>query len=194
MSAVQNVLVVGAGAAGSAVAIALARAGVRVDLIDAAASVNALGSGITLQGNALRELRALGVWEACREQGYAFEGLGLRAPDPAGTLIAEIPELRTGGEDLPATMGMYRPALAQILIDRAVEVGAQVRFATRYTAFLQDEAGVHVDFADGTIGATTCSSAPTASTPRPVAASASTSSRAASDWASGAASARARSR
>ena len=152
MSAVQNVLVVGAGAAGSAVAIALARAGVRVDLIDAAASVNALGSGITLQGNALRELRALGVWEACRDQGYAFEGLGLRAPDPAGTLIAEIPELRTGGDDLPATMGMYRPALAQILIDRAAEVGARVRFGTRYNAFLQDDDGVHVDFADGSTG------------------------------------------
>ena len=102
--------------------------------------------------------------------------------------------MRTGGEDLPATMGMYRPALAQILIDRAVEVGAQVRFATRYTAFLQDEAGVHVDFADGTIGRYDLLVGADGINSRPVAASASTSSRAASDWASGAASARARSR
>src|SRR3954453_7444101 len=87
MSAVRNVLVVGAGAAGAATAILLASGGVSVDLIDAKPDAGALGSGITLQGNALRILRRLGVWEQISEQGYAFSTLGLRAPDLHGTLI-----------------------------------------------------------------------------------------------------------
>ena len=57
MPAVNNVLVVGGGLAGAATAIHLADAGVAVDLIEIKPDVAALGSGITLQGNALRELR-----------------------------------------------------------------------------------------------------------------------------------------
>ncbi|MFC4069588.1 FAD-dependent monooxygenase [Actinoplanes subglobosus] len=131
MPAVRNVLVVGGGAAGTAVAILLAEGGVSVELIDLKPDVAALGSGITLQGNALRVLRQLGVWERIKAEGYEFDTLGLRAPDPAGTLIAELTDIRTGGEDLPATLGMYRPTLAKILIERAREVGVTVRFNTR---------------------------------------------------------------
>ena len=152
MPAVRSVLVVGAGAAGCATATLLADAGVSVDLIDIKPDVSALGSGITLQGNALRVLRQLGVWDQVAERGYAFDTLGLRAPDPDGTLIVELTDVRTGGEDLPATVGMYRPDLAAILVDRAIGAGAKVRFGTTYTALAQDDAGVDVTFADGSSG------------------------------------------
>jgi 2-polyprenyl-6-methoxyphenol hydroxylase-like FAD-dependent oxidoreductase len=150
--AVRNVLVVGGGAAGTAAAILLAQGGVSVELIDIKPDVGALGSGITLQGNALRVLRQLGVWDRVQEHGYGFDTLGLRAPDPNGTLIAELDDIRTGGPDLPATMGMYRPTLARILVDRAVEAGAKVRFGTTYTTLEQDDAGVDITFADGSTG------------------------------------------
>jgi 2-polyprenyl-6-methoxyphenol hydroxylase-like FAD-dependent oxidoreductase len=150
--AVRNVLVVGGGAAGTAAAILLAEGGVSVELIDIKPDVGALGSGITLQGNALRVLRQLGVWDRVQEHGYGFNTLGLRAPDPNGTLIAELDDIRTGGPDLPATMGMYRPTLARILVDRAVEAGAKVRFGTTYTALEQDADGVDITFADGSTG------------------------------------------
>ncbi|GIE94275.1 FAD-dependent oxidoreductase [Paractinoplanes rishiriensis] len=152
MTAVHTVLVVGSGLAGTATAIHLAGRGVAVDLVEIKPDIAAIGSGITLQGNALRELRALGVWESCREQGYAFDVTGLRAPDPAGTLLVEIPDARTGGPDLPAVMGMPRPALARILVDRAVAAGVRVRFGTTYTSLRQDDAGVDVTFADGSTG------------------------------------------
>jgi 2-polyprenyl-6-methoxyphenol hydroxylase-like FAD-dependent oxidoreductase len=152
MPAVRSVLVVGAGAAGTATAILLAERGVSVELVDVKPDVGALGSGITLQGNALRVLRELGVWSAVEEHGYSFDSLGIRAPDPHGTLVAEIPDARTGGPDLPATTGMYRPELARILVDRAVEAGAKVRFATTPTALEQDADGVGVTFADGSSG------------------------------------------
>ncbi|WP_199512077.1 FAD-dependent monooxygenase [Nucisporomicrobium flavum] len=152
MPAVRSVLVVGAGAAGAATAILLADGGVSVDLIDIRPDAGATGSGITLQGNALRVLRSLGVWEEVRSQGYAFDSLGLRAPDPHGTLIAEFDDLRTGGPDLPATVGMYRPDLARILMTRAAAAGVKVRYGTTYTALSQDDAGVDVTFADGSAG------------------------------------------
>ncbi|WP_433831711.1 FAD-dependent monooxygenase [Actinoplanes sp. CA-015351] len=152
MPAVRNVLVVGGGAAGAATAILLAEGDVAVDLVDVKPDVSALGSGITLQGNALRVLRELGVWGQVEAEGYAFDTLGLRAPDPAGTLVAELTDIRTGGPDLPATLGMYRPALARILIDRAAAAGAKVRFGTRPQSLKQDGDTVLVTFTDGTSG------------------------------------------
>jgi 2-polyprenyl-6-methoxyphenol hydroxylase-like FAD-dependent oxidoreductase len=152
MSAVRSVLVIGAGLAGTATAIRLAEAGVLVDLVDKQADVTALGSGITLQGNALRALRELGVWAQVEKSGYCYDSLGLRAPDPNGTLIVELDEMRTGGPDLPATAGMYRPDLARILMDRAIEVGATPRLGVAPTSLAQDQDGVDVHFSDGSSG------------------------------------------
>jgi 2-polyprenyl-6-methoxyphenol hydroxylase-like FAD-dependent oxidoreductase len=152
MPAVNNVLVVGGGAAGAAAAILLAEAGVAVDLVEVKPELSTVGSGITVQGNALRVLRQLGVWDEVRAAGYAFDSLGLRAPDPAGTLLVELPDVRSGGPDLPATMGMPRPDLARILIDRATTVGVKVRFGTTTTDLAQDEDGVDATFADGSTG------------------------------------------
>ena len=117
MAAVQNVGIVGAGAAGLTAAILLADAGIHVEVLEKAEAPQTLGSGITLQGNALRVFRQLGVWEQIEAKGYAFSTLGLRAPDPAGTVIAVLEDIRTGGDDLPATLGMYRPDLTAILRD-----------------------------------------------------------------------------
>ena len=156
MPAVNNVLVVGAGLAGAGVAIHLASRGVAVDLIEIKPEVAALGSGITLQGNALRELKALGVWDQVEAAGYAFGVTGIRAPDPAGSIVAEIPDAKTGGPDLPAAMGMPRPDLARILADRATEVGVKLRLGTTFTELSQDDGaeggGVDVTFSDASTG------------------------------------------
>ena len=152
MPAVSHVLVTGAGLAGTATATGLAAAGVAVDLIDVKPEITAIGSGITMQGNGLRELRRLGVLDAVLDAGYPFDSLGLRAPDPAGTLLAEIPDARTGGPDLPATVGLPRPALARIMADRAVAAGARLRLGTTVSSLSQDGSGVDVLFSDGSAG------------------------------------------
>jgi 2-polyprenyl-6-methoxyphenol hydroxylase-like FAD-dependent oxidoreductase len=150
MAAVRNVLVIGAGLAGPAIATHLAEAGVAVDLIEIKPTAAALGSGITLQGNALRELRRLGVVDHVCEQGFSFNSVGLRAPDAAGTLLVELPDARTGGTDLPATVGISRPVLAGILINRARQAGATIRLGVSHTDLHLDAAGVDVTFSDGT--------------------------------------------
>ena len=88
MSAVQRVLVVGAGVAGEAVSILLADGGVAVELVEQKDEITSLGSGITLQGNALRVFGELGIWDEVRAAGYPFDVTGIRAPDPAGTIVA----------------------------------------------------------------------------------------------------------
>jgi 2-polyprenyl-6-methoxyphenol hydroxylase-like FAD-dependent oxidoreductase len=148
----RSILVVGGGLAGSAAAIFLARAGVGVEMIEARARGSALGSGITLQGNALRVLRDLGVWEQVRARGWGFDTLGIRASDETGALVTEIPDARTGGPDLPATVGVERAALAAVLHGAVEASGAEIRFGVTATSITQDDGGVDVSFTDGASG------------------------------------------
>ncbi|MGW5265108.1 FAD-dependent monooxygenase [Microbispora sp. NPDC004025] len=150
MPAVGNVLIVGGGTAGSALAILLARAGVAVDIAEIRPAVTALGSGISLQGNALRVLRDLGVWDRVAAAGFAFDSVGLRAPD--GTLLAEIPSPRTGGPDLPAALGIDRPRLTAVLTDAVRAAGARTRFGVTVEALADTGDGVGVRLSDGTTG------------------------------------------
>ncbi|MFE6225409.1 FAD-dependent oxidoreductase [Streptomyces sp. NPDC057854] len=144
----RRVLVVGGGAAGSAATILLRRAGIDVDLVEAKDDWNATaGSGITLQGNALRVLRELGVWDEVKASGFTFGSVGITAPD--GTVLHVQRDLRTGGDDLPATVGMRRPRLQQILIDAVRAGGATVRLGTTATILDQDADGVSVRLSDG---------------------------------------------
>lgn len=142
MTAVTKVAIAGAGVAGLAAAIQLAKAGVAVDVFEAKPELSTVGSGISLQGNALRVFDALGVWDEIRAAGYVFEGLNLRAPGPGAPIVAQLPDVKSGGPDYPAAMGMPRPALARILHDHAVNVGATVRFGAKVTGLEPDESGV----------------------------------------------------
>lgn len=133
MTAVQKVAVVGAGVAGLASSIALAKAGVEVDVFEAKPELSPLGSGISLQGNALRVFDSLGVWADIRDAGYPFEGLTLRAPGPTAPIVAELPDVKTGGPDYPAGMGMPRADLARILLQHAERAGATVHVGRKVT-------------------------------------------------------------
>src|SRR3954468_24684711 len=145
-STARSVLVIGGGIAGSAAATFLARAGVGVEMIEANARRCAAGSGITLQGNALRVLRDVRVWERVSERGWGFDTLGIRAADETGALIGEIPDARTGGAELPATVGMDRPTLAMILHSAAEASGTKIRFGVTTVSIAQDDDGVDVRF------------------------------------------------
>lgn len=148
MNAVQRVAVVGSGVAGLAAGIQLAKAGVSVDVFEAKPELAALGSGISLQGNALRVFDALGVWDEVRAAGFSFDGLTLRAPGPDAPIVAQLPDVKTGGPDYPAAMGMPRAELARILLAHAQKVGAHVRFGARVTGLEQSEQSAAL-FVDG---------------------------------------------
>lgn len=146
----RTVLVIGGGASGNAVTVLLRRAGITVELIEARPDWGVLGSGITLQGNALRVLRELGVWDEVEKTGFAFDSVGLAAPD--GTVFHVQQNIRTGGEDLPAIAGMQRAQLQEILCEAVRASGASVRLGTTANELTQDGTGVTVRFSDGTEG------------------------------------------
>lgn len=144
MTAVHKVAIAGSGVAAMAAAIQLAKGGVEVDVFEVKPELSALGSGISLQGNALRVFDALGVWEDVRAAGYPFEGLNLRAPSPGAPVVAELPDVKTGGPDYPAGMGMPRPELARILHEHAAKAGVRVHFGSGVTGLDSRADGVEV--------------------------------------------------
>ncbi|MGW2647134.1 FAD-dependent monooxygenase [Streptomyces sp. NPDC001393] len=127
MSNTSRVLVDG-GAAGNAVTVLPRRAGVEVDLIEARDDWNATaGSGITLQGNVLRELD---VWEQVEAsvEGSWHRGRGVLIGDAAhccppalaqGAALSPedasvLAELLTGGRD-------WDDALLQEFYERRIQ-------------------------------------------------------------------------
>lgn len=153
MTAVTKVAIAGSGVAGLATAIQLAKAGVEVDVFEAKAELSTHGSGITLQGNALRVFHALGAWEDIRAAGLAFEGLNLRAPGPGAPVVAQLPDVKTGGPDFPSAMGMPRADLARILLAHAQAAGANVRFGSEITGIdVSDPDSVEVFVGGASVG------------------------------------------
>lgn len=144
MTAVKKVAIAGSGVAGLAAGIQLAKAGVAVDLYEAKPELGIGGSGISLQGNALRVFDALGAWDDIRAAGYAFDGLNLRAPGPGAPIVAALPDVKTGGPDYPAAMGMPRADLARILFAHAEKAGVRTRFGAHVTAVEQSADAVEV--------------------------------------------------
>ena len=130
---VEKVLIVGGGFTGLTAAIALAQRGVSVTLVDRAPAWARVGHGLTIQGNALRVFRELGVIDEILEKGQAEHHVTLYFAD--GRVMAELPTPRTGGDDLPATIGALRPDLHEILVNRAESLGVEIRLGLELTSY-----------------------------------------------------------
>lgn len=127
----QHVAVAGGGVAGSTAAILLQSAGARVDLFEARSVISG-GSGIMLQANALRVLRAAGVLDDVLVAGFGFNSTGVRLPDATSQLVGEVNSSPDG--QTPASIGIERTRLATILHRRAAEVGVQVQLGVEVTS------------------------------------------------------------
>lgn len=144
---VDRVLIVGGGITGGVLALALRQRDVEVVLVDLRDSLGGVGHGITLQGNALKAFRSVGIYDELAERGYAFSHLRLKTAD--GQVIAEIPTPPMGGPDLPGTMGAVRGDIADILAERLPAAGVDVRLGTTLTAFEDHGDSVTVTLSDG---------------------------------------------
>ncbi|MFE2719109.1 FAD-dependent oxidoreductase [Streptomyces mirabilis] len=140
-------LIVGGGISGLATALLLSRQGVEVDLVERQERIEALGSGITLIGAALRALDTLGVYDECLAHGFGITDFETYHAD--GTLDARFPLPSPVGSDEPGMVGMMRPTLHRILLDRAAAEGTTVRTATSPVRIEQDADSVTVGFNTG---------------------------------------------
>lgn len=127
--------VVGAGIAGLAAALALRRAGWRVDVHERAAALAPLGAGLVLWPNAVHALDALGVGAAVREQAAVLDGSTLRRCD--GRWLARNDDAGLAARQGAPLLGIERSSLQAILAAAVgpdlVRFGSQVRDAEALT-------------------------------------------------------------
>jgi 2-polyprenyl-6-methoxyphenol hydroxylase-like FAD-dependent oxidoreductase len=145
---VRNVLIVGGGFTGLTTAIALAERGVEVTLVEKASAWARVGHGLTIQGNALRVFREIGILDDILEAGHTENGITLFWAD--GRVMAELPTPRTGGDDLPATIGALRPDLHEILLRKAEERGVEIRLGLELVSFENHDDSATSVLSDGT--------------------------------------------
>jgi 2-polyprenyl-6-methoxyphenol hydroxylase-like FAD-dependent oxidoreductase len=108
-----DVVVVGAGVGGTAAALALARAGASVTLLERVAEPRAVGAGILLQPNGLAVLDGLGVGAQIRTAGHPLATATLRSP--TGSRLADLspPDYGPGLDHL---LAVRRSQLQEILL------------------------------------------------------------------------------
>ncbi|MEU9339637.1 FAD-dependent monooxygenase [Streptomyces sp. NPDC048278] len=147
---VNKVLVVGGGITGSVLCLALAQRGVEVELVEVSPQWFGVGHGITIQGNALKALRSVGVLDRVLARAVPFDLMRLRRAD--GGLITELETPHTGGADLPSTAGALRSDLQNALCDAVHAHGVTVRLGLSVRALDQSAGHVDVTFTDGSAG------------------------------------------
>ena len=96
----MKVGIVGGGIGGLATAVGLQRTGVDVTVVERSERPAVSGSGISLFGNGLAALAALGMGDAAREIGAVAGGLGVTTPAgqrrPDGRWLVRLPRAATG--------------------------------------------------------------------------------------------------
>ncbi len=144
----QEVLIVGGGICGLALAINLHERGVACRVFERAPEVRELGVGITLLPHAMREFTALGVGDKLLQAG--IENVESCFFNRFGQLIYKEPRGKLAGYQYPE-VGIHRGKLHRILFEAAVVRLGSDRVVTdrECTGFEQDEAGVTAHFKNG---------------------------------------------
>lgn len=141
----RNVIVVGGGIGGLAAALALARQGIRVQLLEQAAEIGEIGAGIQLGANAFNALDALGVGEAARSRAVFTDHMlmkdALDASEVARIDVGEPYRQRFGNP-----YAVIHRADIHLSIFEAVQRNPLIQFrtSTQVRALTQDETGVTV--------------------------------------------------
>ncbi|MEU4227558.1 FAD-dependent monooxygenase [Nonomuraea sp. NPDC026600] len=148
MTGGRRVLIVGAGIGGLSAAIALGRRGWTAEVAEVKQVNSTVGVGLNHPANALRALRALGVYDEVAARGYRYQGI--RRYAETGDLMAVFePE---DPPDVPFQISMTRADLHDILTGAAREAGARIRLGVSWRSFAEHGDGVRVTFTDGTTG------------------------------------------
>lgn len=144
---VAKVLVVGGGITGTVAAIALAQRGVKVTLAEKSSKYFGVGHGITIQGNALKALAQIGVAEQVLAKGVPFDSVSVRHAD--GHELVRVTTAKTGGEELPSTMGTLRSDLQTILVNKLQDSGVELRLGVSLTGYTERPDAIEAQLSDG---------------------------------------------
>jgi len=144
-NASRHVLIIGGGIGGLAAALALARKGIRITLLEQAAQIGEIGAGIQLAANAFAALDALGVGQAARDRAVFTDYLELRDAIDTHT-IARVDVGETYRQRFGNPYAVIHRADIHLSILEAVRDHPLIQFrtATRVDQLEQDGNGVTV--------------------------------------------------
>lgn len=152
MACVSTALIVGGSIAGMNAAIALAQAGVLVDVIELAHEP--LGASLAFSGRAAMALVELGIYDEVRATGRPAIP-GNTATSIRSAVTGEIINPGPQRPDWPGAVdgvGVYRPVFLQVAQREAERLGVRVRKGVTYKSFSDGPDGVDVSFTDGETG------------------------------------------
>jgi salicylate hydroxylase len=142
-----RVAVVGSGIGGLITAIALQAKGFQVEVFDQASELSEIGAGVSLGGNGMRVLDALGLGGAVRDVSASLRRIEFHHWR-SGEIFYEHPmgdwyDERFGGPFL----GIHRADFHQVLLSR---FDGEPRLGRRCVAVHESPVGAELRFADGT--------------------------------------------
>lgn len=147
ISAIRNVLIVGGGIGGLTAAVAFRRRGIAVDLVELNARWTVAGVGIIQPNNTLRALHHVGLAKRCVENGTGYPGW--RIHDKDGRHLMDAPTSNEAAPEYPPVNGLTRPMLHQIILEAALEGGANIELGNTIKSLEDPGDKVHVVFVDG---------------------------------------------
>ena len=151
MTCISTALIVGGSIAGMNAAIALAQAGVKVDVVELAHEP--LGASLAFSGRAAMALVELGIYDEVHATGRPSIGSTAASIRDAttGEIVNPGPQRPTwpGAVD---GVGVYRPVFLEVAQKEAERLGVRVRKGVTYDTFEDGADGVDVTFTDGETG------------------------------------------
>ena len=134
---VLRIAIVGAGTAGPAAAVFLARAGHEVTLFERAVQTLPVGAGFLLQPTGLAVLQRLGVREDLLAQTAPISKLYCRTRE--GRVLLDLPYQELG-EGLCGA-GTHRATFLEVLLKAMKQAGAEIRWGVTLERLTRDSAG-----------------------------------------------------
>lgn len=143
----SRVLIVGGGPAGMTAAIALARRGIRSEIVEREVAWRPAGIGIGLQSPPMRALRDLDLLLPLQERSWHHAVIDIMRPD--AVKVAEMPQMNVLGPEDPPFVTMSRMVLHEVLEERLRSLDVPVRLGVTVSAASDGDDAIDVTFTDG---------------------------------------------